>query len=50
MKETKQGKIIEAKYCPNCEDKVLVRLKSGEIEIFKCENCKFVIKDKKNKK
>jgi ribosomal protein L37AE/L43A len=35
---------VKAVYCPNCKDTLMVRLKSGDVEIFKCENCKFEVK------
>jgi Zn ribbon nucleic-acid-binding protein len=38
---------IKAEYCPKCRDKKMVQLKSGEIEIFECENCKFRVEKKK---
>ncbi|MEM4330637.1 MAG: hypothetical protein QW273_01350 [Candidatus Pacearchaeota archaeon] len=41
-------KIIE-KYCPNCKDKVLVKMKDGTNDIFICENCKFEIKEKRKR-
>ena len=38
---------IKIKYFPKCKDVKMVELKSGEIEVFKCENCKFEIKNEK---
>jgi len=41
------AKKVKAKYCPKCNDELKVELKNGEIEVFKCENCKFVKEGKK---
>ena len=46
IKANKNKKIVP-KYCPNCKDIIMIKLKSGKAEVFKCENCKFVIKKKK---
>jgi ribosomal protein L37AE/L43A len=35
---------IKAEYCPKCKDEIMVESKSGDIEVFECENCKFKIK------
>ncbi len=43
----KASEKITAKYCPNCKDETMVRLESGEVEVFECENCKFKIKKEK---
>ncbi len=39
-------KKIEVEYCPKCKDVEMVKLKSGEIEVFECENCKFKVEKK----
>lgn len=41
---------VEEKYCPNCKDKVQVKMKDGSLDVFICENCKFEIKKGKKKK
>ena len=41
-------KKIEIKYCPKCKDTEMVKLESGEVEVFECVNCKFKVK--KNEK
>lgn len=48
-KPVKQGKKIKAEYCPKCEDTLMVELKTGEIEVFKCKNCKFVVENNKKR-
>lgn len=47
MKDKKESKKFEADYCPNCKDVKMVRLESGEMEVFECENCKFKTGKKK---
>lgn len=34
---------IKAKYCPKCKDVKMIELKSGEVEVFICDKCKFKI-------
>lgn len=41
-------KITEEK-CPNCRDKLILRM-DGQSEIFICENCKFKIEKSKSRK
>lgn len=41
---------INAEYCPKCKDMKMVRLESGEVEVFECENCKFKVEKRKNEK
>ncbi len=40
----KQKKKINAEYCPNCKDTEMIKVEGGkgQVEIFKCENCKFI--------
>lgn len=40
---------IKAEYCPRCTDEVMVESRSGDMEVFECENCKFKFKRKKSK-
>ena len=40
-----EGKKVKMKYCPKCKDKIMIKLKSGAVEVFQCENCKFVVKE-----
>lgn len=34
---------FKAEYCPKCKDEKMVKLKSGDIVVFECQNCKFKI-------
>lgn len=47
VKKTSFKDEITERYCPNCEDKVQVRMKDGSVDTFVCENCQFEIKEKK---
>ena len=49
MAGKKASEKITAKYCPKCKDIKMVKLKSGDVEVFECENCKFKIKKEKKK-
>ena len=49
MKRAKQGDIVNEEHCPKCKDSIMIKLKSGEIEVFECENCKFKVKKKNGK-
>lgn len=33
--------MIKIKACPKCNSTAVVRLPSGETEVFECTNCKF---------
>jgi len=46
-RKVKIKKEIETVYCPKCNDTEMIRLESGQVEIFECKNCKFKIKRKK---
>lgn len=42
-------KKTKVKYCPKCKDEKMIKIKSGDVEVFKCENCKFTTKNGKKK-
>ncbi len=45
---TEQGEKVKVKKCPNCHDELTIKIKDG-IEVFECENCKFVIENERKK-
>jgi DNA-directed RNA polymerase subunit M/transcription elongation factor TFIIS len=40
-----QGDFVEKDFCPNCHEKLIVKMKDGGTQVFECENCKFVKED-----
>lgn len=48
-KTTYKEEILES-YCPNCKDRVDVKMKDGRVDTFICENCEFQIKNRPKRK
>jgi hypothetical protein len=38
---------VKAVKCPKCKDEIMLRVPSGDIEVFECQGCKFKVEKKK---
>ena len=47
QKTTKQGEKVEGEFCPKCQERLIVQMKNGDVEVFECNNCKFKMEKKK---